>query len=132
MDFHIDIDRWADIIHRFPVLLVIGVGLLAGVGLTQIAKQGYLAFAVKRMSLARYRFCVNTLAAASTAIATYWCWRCVVPLESKGLGHLVAATTGVCAPLVYKGVKAIVAVKWPDFAAKWGDGSASQQEGNPQ
>jgi hypothetical protein len=116
-----DADHWLSILHREPVVLILMAGLLAGSGLAQTVKKLYLGYFPKGISDARYRATMNVLAIACTYLITLALWREVIPTDGSGLERVSSLASALCAPLAYKLTKALVAWKFPDFAAKWGD-----------
>ena len=119
MDFHFDPHELLEALAHWPVLWVLGAGLSFGTAATQIIKKTWLAFMTKPVSVQRYRISVRWLSALTTYGFTLGLWHSV--LSHGGLEEWVCAGTGLMSPLVYQGVKALVATRWPDFAHHWGD-----------
>jgi hypothetical protein len=119
MDF--EPGHWLSIIQTYPVVWIIGGGLFCGSGITQIAKQVYLAFWPEQVSVKRYKVSVKLLSLASTLCATHYFWIYGVPVAGHGLGWITSITTGFSAQYAYSLTKAGIAWKFPGLAAKLGD-----------
>jgi hypothetical protein len=128
MDFEFHPDQWLAILRGNPVLLVLLGGMIGGTAFTQTAKLFYLAFpsvlglaGSGSVSEARYNFSITVLASMATFAITDWLWLVIIHDTGTGLRHPVSLVAAVACPYAYKGVKALVAWKFPAFAAKWGD-----------
>ena len=120
MDVHIP--NWREVLElitRFPVILVILLGQLFGAGFTQLVKKTYLAWTSEPVSDARYKISVRWLSVLSTYFFTVLLWHGM--LAHQGAEEIICAGLGFISPLVYDGTRAMIAWKWPQFAAKWGE-----------
>lgn len=115
IDFH-----WlADLLIRWPVLWVMVLAAVFGTALTQLVKQSYLAACLyKPPSPPLYRLAVRWLSAALTYAFALGLWHTI--LSHSGAEEWVCAGWGLTQPLLYDATRALVATRWPDFAAKWG------------
>ena len=122
MDFHVpDIKELFGLLKQYPVILVLLCGMLFGTGLTQGIKKSYLIWmpiASKPVSYARYKLSVRWLAALSTYAFTLWSWH--VFIGHSGAEELVSAGWALFSPLVYDGLRAVLAWKYPDLAKHLG------------
>lgn len=120
MDF--DIGHWIELAKHNPLLIVLVVGTIGGVAVTQLVKATYLAFANgSRISDKRYRVSVQWLAALLTFLITNELWELMIAERETALRHVVSAVSGVLAPHTYNWAKAGIAWKWPALADKFGD-----------
>lgn len=120
MDF--EPSHWLEILRNNPVLVVMLGGLVGGNAITQTVKLTYLAwFKVAAVDMDRYRVSVMWLAVLTTFLLTNRLWEAFIGGKDTGLRHVAGLIVALASPWVYRVVKAGVAWKWPDFAAKWGD-----------
>jgi len=114
--------HWLEILHNNPVLLVIVGGMVGGNAATQTVKLTYLAwFKVDAVEMDRYRISVMWLAVLTTFLLTNRLWEAFIGEKGTGLRHVAALIAALASPYVYRGAKAAVAWKFPEWAAKWGD-----------
>jgi hypothetical protein len=121
MEFEFHPQQWLDILAHYPWFVPLLGGPLTGAAFTQLIKKTYLAFYPMPVSDARYTASVRWLAVVSTYGFTQLLWPFFVNHEPTGLGHLVSAISGVCAPSSYTLTKAAIAWKFPDLAKRLGD-----------
>ena len=121
MDF--EPGKWLQIIQDHPVILVLFGGLVGGSAFTQVIKITYLAMVdpLHAVSVQRYRASSMWLAILATFFFTNRLWEFLIGQLHTGFRHVVAVIAAFAAPFVYKGLKALVATRWPNFAASWGD-----------
>ena len=119
----IDFGHWLEIYKNNPVLLVLTGGMVGGSAVTQAVKATYLAWITKAsaVSVTRYRNTCMWLAILLTFYLTNRFWMLYIGDNGTGLRHMACSISAFASPFVYKGVKALISVKWPNFAAKWGD-----------
>ena len=118
IDFHF----FVDLLTRWPVLWVLAGGAVFGMGLSQLIKQTWLQFGSTTVSAQRYRVSVRWLAALTTYGFTMGLWHST--LSHTGIEEWVCAGWGLFQPVLYDALRALVAVRWPDFAAKWGSNAS--------
>jgi hypothetical protein len=126
VEFEFHPDQWLRIAQEHPVILVLIGGALGGSALTQAVKLTYLAWCQgmhPQITDARFRNSVMWLAILSTFLFTNELWENLIGEHGSGLRHVVSVTSGISAPLTYKTVRALVAWKFPGFAAKWFSGT---------
>jgi hypothetical protein len=109
-----------ELIKRWPWLWVLAAGSVFGLGLTQLIKQSWLTFGnVAAVSRERYKLGVRWLAALTTYLFSLGIWHSV--LDHGALEEWICAGWALVQPLLYDAIRALVATRWPDFAAKWGN-----------
>ena len=115
IDFH-----WiADFLIRWPVLWVLLLAALFGTGLTLLIKQSYLTAVMhKPPNPPLYRLLIRWLSGGLTTMFSVGLWHTI--LTHSGAEEWVCAGWGLSQPLLYDATRALVATRWPDFAAKWG------------
>lgn len=109
-----NLGAWADVFHRYPVLIVLAAGCAGGIAITEFAKRAYKAWSLGTQPIpdARYDLGVTTHAILWAFYFTNRLWQYVIGENGTGLRHLVALIAGVCCPLVYSlGMMAIQAWK---------------------
>jgi hypothetical protein len=125
MDIHIEWHEIFEALVRFPVLLVLLGGQIAGTSFVQAVKKTWSAFyQVNSITIERYKVSVMWLSILATYCFSLWLWHGM--LGHMGVEEVVCVVNGVASPWVYKAVKALVRTKFPAFAAKWGAGPEEQ------
>ena len=115
-------EKWLEILKHNPVLVVMLGGLIGGNAITQTVKLTYLAwFKVEAVDMARYRVSVMWLAVLTTFLLTNRLWEMFIGERDTGLRHVSGLIVALASPWVYRGVKAGVAWKFPEWTARWGD-----------
>jgi hypothetical protein len=125
MDFEFHPDQWLRMLQQYPVLQVLLGGAIGGTCFTQLVKKSAAAFAPLAISDRRYRVSVLWLSVLSTFSTTNWLWLGIIHDTGTGLRHVVSIIAGVSSPFSYDGMRALVAWKFPEFAAKWGSNGHS-------
>ena len=109
-----------ELLKHQPWIWILLTGSVFGVGLTQLIKQTWLSLGdVSAVSSERYKIGVRWLAALTTYGFTLGLWHSV--LSHGALEEIICAGWALFQPLLYDGIRALVATRWPDFAAKWGN-----------
>lgn len=93
---------------------------MGGVAFTQTVKLIWYTFGIE-IGVKWYRLSVTIFATLSTFAVTQHLWDVFGLTTGTGLKHVGSAISAVAAPYTYKGAKALVATRWPNFARSWGD-----------
>lgn len=117
-DFHPS--QWVQVFRDNPVLMILLGGTVGGVALTQTLKLIWFTLEID-VGKRWYNLGVVIFATGSTYIFTDQLWLGFNLTTGTGLRHIVSLISAIAAPYTYKGTKALVATRWPNFAAKWGD-----------
>jgi hypothetical protein len=118
MEFHPS--QWLEILAKYPVISVLLGGAVGGMCLTQILKQVYFALPIRTLSDARYTALVLVVTVIVTFLFTNELWETVIGDHGSGLRHVVSLASACTAPYAYKGLRIVIAWKWPGLAAKLG------------
>jgi hypothetical protein len=119
MDFHLDPREALNALAQWPVLWVLMGGMLAGVSATQFLKLGWLAFGdTTKITERRFALSVRTFSALTTYLFTLGLWHS--QMGHGGLEEWACGVWGIGAPVVFDASRALVATRWPEFAAHWG------------
>lgn len=118
----LDPAHWLDEASHHPILVILMVGMMGGMAISQFVKMAFLAFGdTTKITLMRYRLSMYILALLNTSVVTHVIWEDSQPPPFHGLDDISSIINGFICPFAYRGVKALVAWKWPGFAEKWGD-----------
>lgn len=129
LEFHPQ--QWLDVLTHYPWMVPLLAGAFVGTSFTQLVKKLATGFTRVAVSDSRYKASVQLLAVVATFAATQLLWPYFVHHVPTGLGHLVSAFSGICAPKSYDITKALIAWRFPELAKRLGDNGGSDGPQRP-
>lgn len=130
MEFEFHPSDWLAILQQEPVILVLLGGMIGGIALTQTAKLTWYTFNIE-VGVRPYRLGATIFATVATFTITDYLWSELGLTTGTGLKHVTSFISAIAAPYTYKAAKALVATRWPNFAAKWGDSTNGNGKKGP-